>query len=178
MKQWTIIFEHCLFSLFFMVALFFLFFTKTHIIDGHSMQPTFSDRDRVLVRKTKTIQRFDIVTFLPENEASTLYVKRVIGLPGDQLKVKGDQLMITQPSFVERSDTLIKDSTTVVRVLTKEAKIKFEKLKTIPSKSYFVLGDNRGNSKDSRTIGLVQSDQIEGVVDFRYYPLNKIGFVH
>lgn len=171
--------------LFFIIACFlFLFRMATHRVEGHSMEPTFSNRDRVLVAKGVHPSRYDIVTFEPKTAKEESYIKRVIGMPGDVIWVEENTLYINHqaennPKNLYGQNLAAKelpDGTIRVNVTTNVARALSVYYK-IPENAYFVLGDNRNHSQDSRIFGLVDQNQIEGVVVYRYYPFNKMGVV-
>lgn len=176
--------ETLVFLIFAISCINFLLNYRAHFVDGHSMDPTFQNGDRLLVHKSKKFERYDIVTFEPKDELGESYVKRVIGLPGDRIFVKNDQLYLVEhlDNDVDLSQWIdagvLPDSTVVVRIAQEPTLNLLRNVEEIPKDYYFVLGDNRSNSKDSRSIGFVSSDQIEGVVNFRFYPFNRFGFVH
>lgn len=129
------------------------FFT-TGLVEGQSMSPTYQDNDFVMIANYKKIKRFDIVAFVPPGQTKDRYVKRVIGLPGDRVDYLNGELFIND---IPVEDEFSKDT----------ADFLFEEhfdQKVIPKNSYFVLGDNRTNSKDSRTFGWVDQQEITGVV--------------
>ncbi|ANZ94416.1 signal peptidase I [Brochothrix thermosphacta] len=132
-----------------------VFFFSPVVIDGHSMDPTLNDRDRHIAYKQASIDRFDIVIF-DEIGSGSIFVKRIIGMPGDTVKVSHNELYIngkkTTQSFTTQGVTDDIDEVTV------------------PADSYYVLGDNRENSTDSRMIGFVNKDQIDGKLGFKFYP--------
>lgn len=148
------------------------------------MAPTFSTGDRLLIHKGQAIERNDIVTFEPLDTPGGSYVKRVIGLPGDRLFATKTQLYLFQNlkknADVEKliETNKLPDSTLILDFTEAQAERIFAGVSEIPVDQYLVLGDNRQNSKDSRAFGLINTSQIEGVVNFRFYPLNKWGFVH
>jgi len=88
-------------------------------------------------------------------------IKRVIGLPGDIMEIKGGNIYI---DYLELDESYIKGTTFAFRA---EGKI------TVPEGSVFVMGDNRENSNDSRIFGFVELDSIEGRAVFRYWPIKK-----
>lgn len=147
------------------------------------MMPTFKNGERFLVNKKRPIHRYDIVTFFPEEKSEENYIKRVIGLPGDLYQIKGSKMILSpaadqlelQDDYTFYSD--IPDSSIIIEISEETIK-NFKDKSKIPENQYFVLGDNRRNSKDSRNLGWIDREQIEGVVTLRFYPLNKIGFVH
>lgn len=162
--------------LFFVLA--FLFTMKTHIVNGESMNPTFDTKDYLIIKKTKNIARYDIITFDPIDPANTSYVKRIIGMPGDKLMLKQNQLYLSQSSFEKAKEDEFSDSTLILSLTDELAIERLRNLETIPNDHYFVVGDNRGNSKDSRAFGLIDKKQIEGKVLMRYFPFTKAGIVH
>ena len=136
-------------------------------VNGTSMYPTLKDREIMILKKfyyyVNDIKRFDIVVVKTEDEK---IIKRVIGLPGEHLKVENNKLYIDgvetdQPfTFEDTSDFDIRD-------------LDYGKL---PDDCYFVMGDNRPNSKDSRMIGCVSKKQITGKTSLVVYPIKNIGY--
>ncbi|WP_430606491.1 signal peptidase I [Enterococcus sp. AZ170] len=173
-----------IFLLFFGCCLVFLWQNSTHQVSGSSMLPTLENNDRIIVRKGRLPERYELITFDPEIPDETSYVKRVIGLPGDQLWAEANAIYLrpqkagkgvlntASPMPAEE----LPDSTLKV-IVSEEIFQALRDIHKIPEGSYFVLGDNRSASKDSRTMGLITEKQVEGVVTYRYFPLNKIGEV-
>lgn len=134
-------------------------------VQGLSMYPTLDDKDLLLLAKCdQSYERFDIVILDYHGER---LVKRIIGLPGESVSYTDNQLYINgeevEESFLPENlefsdfDTLL---------------IGHEK---IPEGNYFVVGDNRNNSTDSRVFGVVNKKDILGTAVFRLYPFHKIG---
>ncbi|MBO0470113.1 signal peptidase I [Enterococcus sp. DIV0242_7C1] len=151
-----------------------------HRVDGVSMQPTFLNNDLVLLRKTRKIQRYEIVTFRPEEDRSSSYIKRVIGVPGDYIWVDGNTLFLAYKDntqqFVETPKRIENMSDGMIKInVSDEAAKELAQYDQIPKGCYFVQGDNRNNSNDSRNFGLVKDEQIEGTLFLRYFPINKFG---
>ncbi|MGE0103541.1 MAG: signal peptidase I [Blastocatellales bacterium] len=139
-------------------------------VEGQSMMPRLHDQDRIFVNKfiyplrewlgdREPIKRGDIVVLLFPNDPSKSYIKRVVGLPGERVEIEDGKLIIDGKVVDEPyldSEYLSHDSTpTPVDV---------------KSHHYFVMGDNRNNSSDSRSWGLVPEKYIYGQAIFRYYP--------
>jgi signal peptidase I len=143
---------------------------------GDSMVPTLETGDRLILNKLAEIDRFDIVVFPAPDGTDEEYVKRIIGLPGDEITYFQDELYINGKKIEEHylealredSDQALTGDFTLFN-LTGEA--------TVPEDMYFVLGDNRNVSKDSRVFGFIPAAQIEGTADLRLWPLNKIGII-
>lgn len=130
------------------------------------MEEKLRNGDHVLVNKRSIIERYDVVGFSLTGEAD-LYVKRVIGLPGDRVIVSQRMMLI---SLNEENDF-----TTTYRVsISKEVAEKWQHLKRIPKDHYFLLGDHLDVSKDSRTFGFVSKNLIEGKVQLRLYPVRRV----
>ena len=136
------------------------------------MDPTLADGEILFVVKHLPIDRFDIVV-AHEEDGNKDIVKRVIGMPGDTVEVKNGVLYINgkeveQPFINTNNDkkTVFIDDFTL-KELTGEDKV--------PEGKYFVMGDNRGVSKDSRMIGFIDKSAIEGKAVFTVWPLNRIG---
>ncbi|WP_340084923.1 signal peptidase I [Siminovitchia sp. FSL H7-0308] len=142
---------------------------------GESMSPSFEDHDKVIISKTSKIQRFDVVVFdAPDNE-NEHYIKRVIGLPGDSIEMKNDTLYINGKRFKEPYLTENKENNPFHK-LTEDFSLQEKTGKAkVPEQMLFVMGDNRLNSKDSRTFGLISYDAVIGEVKFRIYPFEAFG---
>jgi len=149
-------------------------FTPTTVF-GESMSPTFQDKDRVVVSKMAKIQRFDIVVFDAPDVEDSYYIKRVIGLPGDQIEMKNDVLYINEEAMDEPYLIENKEESPF-HILTEDFSLQ-EKTgqSNVPKDMLFVMGDNRLKSKDSRALGFIPLDSVIGEVKFRYYPLQDMG---
>ena len=144
-------------------------------IEGASMIPTFQQSDEIIVRTIYHINRFDLIVF--KDDSNRILVKRVIGLPNETLHYKNDQLyindvLIKEPfldnSFVNKaSGTWTSDFT--LEEITGQV--------TIPEDEYFVLGDNRRSSNDSRYFGSISATDIIGETTMIYYPFKRLSFV-
>lgn len=136
---------------------------------GPSMQPTLNENDIILINKLKyrlfDIERFEIVV-LDYNDSKYL-IKRVIGIPGDNIEYN-DNILYINGKVVE--ETFLKD------IITDNFSLSDLGYTTIPEDMYLVLGDNRGNSMDGRDFGLINKSQIKGKVSFRIWPLTEIKF--
>ena len=141
---------------------------KTYIVapvqvNGSSMYTTLHDNDVMLLNKLAylfgDVKRFDIVVL--DYEGIHL-IKRVIALPGEEIEVKDNKLYI--------NGKYIKEKFLDSNALTENFSYK------VPKNHYFVMGDNRMNSRDSRIFGFVSKDNIEGVASLTIFPLNRIGF--
>ncbi len=146
------------------VVLFRTFIMTPAVVDGLSMYDTLNDHDIVIINKivmkTNNINRFDIVV-LKNNTDGDKIIKRIIGLPGEKIEYKDNKLYINGEEIEDNFKT---NETTDFTAETKE-------------NEYFVLGDNRELSKDSRYLGNFKKENIIGKVDFRFYPFDKLGFV-
>ena len=133
-------------------------------VDGRSMYPTLNDNEILLLKKyDKTLERFDIVVF--EYGGSKL-IKRVIGLPGETVEYKDNELYING----KKINDVITDN-------NEDYSLQNLGVDIIPKDMYFVLGDNRLNSSDSRTIGLISIEDIDGTVTFRLLPFDRFGTI-
>ena len=117
------------------------------------MNPTFWEQEVVQVRAHRAPQRFDVVVLHPPDEPDELYLKRVIGLPGEQIAYKNGELLINGEVV---ADTFAAETEDFVWQSVNS--------KVLPPDHYFVLGDNRAVSRDSRFFGLVTEQQILGIV--------------
>jgi len=160
------------------IAVVFIFVVSFQPIAGNSMHPTLKEGNVVLVSKFSykfiKIKRNDIVTVTVNGKS---YVKRVVGLPGEDIKFMKNILYINDQPFTE--DYLSKDIKTSGFTLEDICKKDECPDGKIPDDKYLVLGDNRPESEDSRTktFGLVSKKQIKGEVFFRVWPLDSFGKV-
>ena len=134
-------------------------------VDGMSMYSTLNDGDILLLEKyNKEYKRYDIVVFKNWNDR---LIKRVIGLPGDEIEYKNNKL------YINKKET--KEIFLTNNQKTYDFTLKDIGYKKIPKGYYFVLGDNRTNSTDSRILGLIKKDKIQGKAIFTILPVNKFG---
>ena len=165
----------------FFIAVHTFLFTPISV-EGASMMPTYEDGDRVFINKivkmTNGLERFDVIVF--EATESENYIKRIIGLPGEHIMYHDDELYINgeklEEPYLEQYKLNLHDQGDFTYDFTLEEIIN---LTEIPEGYYFVLGDNRRVSNDSRNpnVGLISKDQILGEVNIRYYPFSHFGFV-
>lgn len=136
-------------------------------VDGISMYPTLKDNEILLLKKyDKDYKRFDIVVLKYKNDK---LIKRIIGLPGESIKYVDDKLYVNDKLVEENFSKNTETDDFDISYLLNEEETK------IPDNMYFVVGDNRDNSTDSRIIGLINKEDIEGTVDFALFPFNKFG---
>lgn len=147
------------------------------VVKGHSMDPTLADGERVIAFKNTKIERFDIVTFPAPDEPNKNYIKRVIGLPGETIEYKNDVLYVDGKEMDEPYLDEFKSELTDGGPLTYDFSLEEVGSKTVPEGEYFVLGDNRRNSKDGRMIGFVSEEKILGDVKFVLWPLDRFGTI-
>ena len=151
----------------------YFFLGRPFTVSGASMYPTLHNGDRMVLSKVGDIHRFDVVILKAPDE-NVEYIKRVIGMPGDTVEMKSGVLYINgkkvdQPFINTEAlakHTVFMDDFTL-ESLTGESKV--------PEGKYFVLGDNRGVSKDSRMIGFIDRSAIEGKAVFTIWPFGRIG---
>lgn len=147
-------------------------------VRGKSMQPNFYNGDRYFASPTAPIHRGDIIIIDPPGStANKPFIKRVIGLPGDNITSKNDVTYINGKALNEPYLDPYKAKLKPGHLLTPNFKMQdVFGIKKVPAHSYFVLGDNRPRSVDSRTFGFVNQDRIIGVVKLRFWPLHRITF--
>lgn len=140
-------------------------------IEGSSMQTTLADGDQVLVDKLTyrfhEPKRYDIIAFPYRYEQDTFYVKRIIGLPGEKIRIDAQgTIFINDEALDEHYGT---------ETITQPGYASTPKI--LEDDEYFVLGDNRNDSVDSRfaSVGYVRREEIIGKVFFRIYPFTSIG---
>lgn len=135
---------------------------EAFVIPTRSMAPTLIPGDRILTNKlgisTHTFSRGDVIVFRnPENRRQN-FVKRIAGLPGDTIEIKEGKLFINGESLNRDPDS------TTPNPMPKAS------TQTVPAGSYFVVGDNRDHSHDSRAFGFLSHGEITGIVTYLYWP--------
>lgn len=139
-------------------------------VRGTSMMPTFRDADKVLMMKVSNIDYFDIIVFKAPGDKN--FIKRVIGMPGDKISMIEDRLMLNG----EPIDETYLQKNRLVESQQGQGKLTEDFGEVIvPRGSYFVLGDNRLNSVDSRDIGFISEKAIVGEVKIRLAPFKNLG---
>lgn len=147
------------------VVLFRTFIATPIRVDGPSMEDTLKNGDILFLNKLdKSFKRFDVVVIYKND---IRLIKRVIGLPGENIEYKDNELYINGNKIDDKA--VIRTGDFTLRELYNIDKI--------PEGYYFVMGDNRTISKDSRyyEIGLIKKSEIAGTTSFRVFPFNKFG---
>lgn len=150
----------------------FTFFFRLVSVDGASMQPTLGTGDKIIISNfLYTPDYGDIIAVNKESAEESSMIKRVIGLPGDTVSINFETHIITVNGKVIFEDYEVKEPISEAYDMSYPSDTV-----TVPEGSYFVLGDNRNNSVDSRhnEIGFISSDEINGKALFRIYPIGKI----
>lgn len=172
LKEWCLWIVEIILVIFTATVLVLSFGNKTSVI-GYSMSPSLENDEEVLIDKFmyKLInpKREDLVVFLPNgNPKSHYYIRRIVALPGDRVQVKEGFLYINGETFDEKDEY----------PKMQEAGLAENEI-TLGEDEYFVLGDNRNNSEDSRSanIGVVKKEYMVGRAWFRTSPFKKMGFL-
>lgn len=145
------------------------------LVDGSSMQPTFINGERLIVSRIHYLlfepERGQVVVFNSmnprEDAQGVMLIKRVIGLPGETVTFREGEVYIDGDLLDE--PYILEACRTSFRCPDREY--------TLGTDEYFVMGDNRNNSQDSRRFGAVSQNHLVGRVLFRYWPLNRIGLI-
>ena len=143
------------------------------VVDGQSMEPTLYNNDNLIVDKIsyrfKDPERFDIIVFPYQYKDDTYYIKRIIGLPGETVQIDTEGNIYLDGEILEESygKEIIKDPVLAAQPIT------------LGDDEYFVLGDNRNHSGDSRfaDVGNVKRSQIIGRAFFRMWPISSMGLI-
>jgi signal peptidase I len=183
-------------GLFTIIILLRIFIVAPVRVSGHSMDPTLADKQYLLSFKTSQINRFDIVTAkeIDESGETKAIVKRVIGLPGDRISYANDVLTINGKVYAEpyldnyqkkfkadklqetysfKADYQARAQAAPAFTFDKTWQANFTV--TVPEGCYYLLGDNRIISSDSREVGCFKASDITGEAKFRFWPVKAIG---
>lgn len=143
-------------------------------VNGMSMEPTLSNGDNLIIDKLSyrlhEPMRYDVIVFPYQYEDGKYYIKRIIGLPGERIRIDTEGRIYINGEVLEES----------YGKETIEDPGRAENEITLGADEYFVLGDNRNNSSDSRMedVGTIHRKNIIGCAWFRIYPFDKIGRIH
>jgi signal peptidase I len=153
------------------ISVFIILFLYQPVrVEGTSMLPRLEDQDRLFINKFayhfEDIHRSDVVVFLYPQDHTKSYIKRVIALPGDQLRIDHGAVFVNGIALKEPY------------VPFKYQDDRSQPLMTIPQGEYFVMGDHRSISSDSRDFGPVPRPLIYGKAAFVYWPMDQAGVVH
>ena len=148
-----------------------IFVISPFVVDGESMHPTFENLDYLIVDEAvydlKAPARGDVIVFRYPLNPSVFYIKRIIGLPGETVSINHGVVSITNAvgitSALAEPYIVNEDATYTKKV-------------SLGAGEYFVMGDNRPNSSDSRVWGILPRKNIIGRVDLRLLPVGRIGF--
>jgi len=151
---------------------FRIFIAQPFIVSGSSMVPTFENGEYLIIDeisyRLEEPKRNDVVVFKYPNDTSKFFIKRIIGLPNETIDIKGDTVMITNeanPSgFILEQNYVENKSNDNIHYELKDGE-------------YFVMGDNRSASSDSRYWGAVPEKLLIGKTFLRLFPINKIGIL-
>jgi signal peptidase I len=151
-------------------AFIIIFLYQPVRVEGTSMLPVLEDQDRLFVNKMAyrmgEIHRGDVVVFLYPHDHHKSYIKRVIALPGDDLRIDHGHVFVNGKRMNEKYvPPRFEDSRSLPETI-------------IPDHEYFVMGDHRSISSDSRDFGPVDRDLIYGKAAFVYWPMEQVGVVH
>jgi signal peptidase I len=148
-------------------AFIIIFLYQPVKVEGTSMMPGLEDQERIFVNKFvyrwEPIQRGDIVVFRYPRDTSKSYIKRVIGVAGDRVRIENGEVYVNDQAIDEDY------------VPSEYADARSYPEITVPAGSYFVLGDHRTMSNDSRDFGPVKERFIYGKAVFGYWPMEKLG---
>jgi signal peptidase I len=147
-----------------------LFVYRPVKVEGTSMMPALADQERIFInqfvyRFSGNIERGDMVVFWFPHDTSKSYIKRVIGLPGDRVRVEAGEVFVNDEKLTEDYvPEIFRDHGSYPEV-------------RVPRDQYYVMGDHRSSSNDSRAWGTVGRRHIYGKAVFVYWPLDKMGTV-
>lgn len=154
----------------------YLFLFQPNQVKGHSMDPTFSDSEYILTDKVSfkmgLPKRGDVVVFKSPKNADVDFIKRIIALPGERVKIKGGKVYLNGAVLDESKYLAPSVYTGPESFLSENQEF------LVPAGKYFVMGDNRAGSSDSRDFGPVLPSEFIGKVFFRYWPIDRLGRIN
>lgn len=157
------------------MVMIYLFIMSPQEINGASMEPNFHNSEYILTNKIEyklsEPQRGDVIIFKSPRDKDIDYIKRIIGLPGDTVMVKNNAYYVNgqklnepylEPNVYIFGGTFLPENQEI----------------TVPAGRYFVSGDNRPHSSDSREFGPIPKEDIIGKAVLRYWPFPEFGLIH
>jgi signal peptidase I len=154
-----------------------VFIITLFIVDGASMEPNFFDKEYMMVDKISynffAPKRGDVVIFSYPGEPNKKFIKRIIGLPGDTIEIKNDRVYLENKKYSGVLTESFLPSEMPTPTETEQTSI----LRKVGSNEYFVMGDNRLNSSDSRIWGLLPKENIIGKALLTIWPYDAASFV-
>ncbi len=152
----------------------YLFIIQPNQIKGASMEPTFQDGNYIFTSKVtyklRKPMRGDVVVFYAPRNPELEYIKRIIGVPGDTVMITAGEVYV---NGIHINESYISDKTAI----TLSGTISENQPIVVQPDHYFVMGDNRPRSSDSREFGPIPSSSMVGQVFYRYFPFNSMGAV-
>ncbi|MFD2670626.1 signal peptidase I [Marinicrinis sediminis] len=152
-----------------LVLLIKTFLLGNYQVEGQSMEPNFYDGERIIVNKIiydfREPKRGEVIVLHSPDGRD--FIKRIIALPGETIEVKGDDVLINGEKLEE---PYLEEAVRREIEQGRQYNYSNDPLKTVPEDQYFVMGDNRPYSKDSREIGFIPADDIVGRADLIYWP--------
>ena len=158
---------------------FYSYVMEPFVVDGRSMEQTLHHGERMFMLKLADVERFDVVVFpapggpIPSDQPQKLYIKRVIGLPGDSLSYENDQLILNGKALEEPYLKALKEQFTG-NFTSDFDTADFSETAVVPEGQLFVMGDNRRNSLDGRAFGFIDIEDVIGGANYIYWPLKSI----
>ena len=151
-----------------------VFAAEPHRVSGSSMIPNFHDGDYIITNKlaksSSSLQRGEVIILENPSDKNQVFIKRVVGLPGEKVKLLNGKVYLNNEALEEKY--LPEDLSSPGESFLKEGEEVI-----VPENNYFVMGDNRSNSSDSREWGFLQKDLVVGQALLRYWPVNKAGLI-
>lgn len=156
------------------VAIYYFLF-RPFQVSGNSMFPTYKDGEYTLTTvklllNTSSLKRGDVIVFESPTNQERDFIKRIIGLPGDQISIINGFIYVNNKKLDESAYLAPNVTSGIIRFTT-------DQTITVPLNNFFVLGDNRPGSSDSREWGFVSKDKIIGKTVLVYWPLTKVRIV-
>ena len=152
----------------------YLFAAQPHMVRGASMETNFHDGEYILTEKVsykfRSPNRGEVIIFTAPNRPEVDYIKRVIGLPGEHIRINQGVIYVNGKPVKETYEPIeLRNSSG--RFLQENQEY------IVPVDMFFVMGDNRAHSSDSREFGAIRKETIVGRAVFRYFPLNRFGII-
>jgi signal peptidase I len=161
-------------------AIIYIFIAQPHLVKGESMQPNYHEGEYILTSKLYKWwgepSRGDVIVLKNPNDRSVQFIKRIIALPGEKIKISNNQITITNKEHP--NGYVLKESYISAQVLTAgNAFLSEGEEYQVPEHKYIVMGDNRTQSYDSRSWGSLDKNDIVGKAFFVYWPLPEFGLI-